>query len=70
MVVTIVVLLILAGITITYVIGDNSIIKKAQEAKNKTEDAMQNEQNEIRDLANLLKNETGGGTTNPPSSKV
>ena len=33
LVVTIVVLLILAGITITYVMGDNGIIKQAQEAK-------------------------------------
>jgi len=33
LVVTIVVLLILAGITISYVMGDNSIFKKAQEAK-------------------------------------
>ena len=39
LVVTIVVLFILAGITITYVIGDNSIFKKAQEAKNKTEES-------------------------------
>ena len=31
LVVTIVVLLILAGITITYVMGDNSIFKKAQD---------------------------------------
>ncbi len=37
LVVTIVVLLILAGITITYVIGDNSVFKKASEAKLKTD---------------------------------
>lgn len=37
MVVTIVVLLILAGITITYVLGDNSIFKQALEAKIQTE---------------------------------
>ena len=40
LVVTIVVLLILAGITIMYVMGDNSIFKKAQEAKDKTEQAI------------------------------
>ena len=34
-------LLILAGVTIMYTVGDNSIIKKAQEAKNETEDAIQ-----------------------------
>ena len=47
LVVTIVVLLILAGITIMYTMGENSIFKKAQEAKNKTEDAIQNEQEYI-----------------------
>ncbi len=36
LVVTIVVLLILAGITIMYTMGENSIFKKAQEAKDKT----------------------------------
>ena len=37
LVVTIVVLLILAGITITYVMGDNSILKKASDARMQTE---------------------------------
>ena len=37
LVVTIVVLLILAGITITYVFGENSIFKQASEAKLQTE---------------------------------
>ncbi len=37
LVVTIVVLLILAGITIMYTMGENSIFKKAQDAKDKTE---------------------------------
>ena len=36
LVVTIVVLLILAGITINYVMGDNSIFQKAVTAKEKT----------------------------------
>ena len=69
--VTIVVLLILAGVTIMYTVGDNSIIKKAQEAKNETEDAIQKEQDEIGDLTNLLKEEysngTSGGEMNPPT---
>ena len=37
LVVTIVVLLILAGITITYVFGDNSVFKQASDAKLKTD---------------------------------
>jgi len=65
-----VVLLILTGITITYVMGDNSIFKKAQEAKNKTEEAMQNEQEYLNNLGNTINNYTNGaGTTNPPPIK-
>ncbi|MCI9246442.1 MAG: hypothetical protein HFJ30_04885, partial [Clostridia bacterium] len=80
LVVTIVVLLILAGITLTYVFGDNGIIKLAKQAKNETEAGMQKEQDELGNLVNMLKDEygnsTGGGnnggsgngdnTTNPP----
>ena len=64
LVVTIVVLLILAGITIMYTMGDNSIFKKAQEAKNKTEQAIQNEQeymNSIDNMVNEYLNGTGNG---------
>ena len=68
LVVTIVVLLILAGITITYVMGDNSIFKKAQEAKNKTEEAMQNEQEYLGNLGNTIHNYINGtGTNTPPT---
>ncbi|MCI9246836.1 MAG: hypothetical protein HFJ30_06950 [Clostridia bacterium] len=68
LVVTIVVLLILAGITLTYVLGDNGIIKLAQQAKNETEAGMQKEQDELGNLVNMLKEEygNGGGSTNPP----
>ena len=41
LVVTIIVLLILAGITIGTIFNDNGIIKKAQEAANATEDSAQ-----------------------------
>ena len=66
LVVTIVVLLILAGITIMYVIGDNSIFKKAQEAKNKTEGAMQNEQEYLNNLGNMIGEYINGNSSNPP----
>ncbi len=69
LVVTIVVLLILAGITIMYTMGENSIFKKAQEAKNKTDEAIKNEQeymNSIDNMVNEYLNETGnGGATRP-----
>ena len=43
LVVTIVVLLILAGVSINLVLGDNGIVKKAQDAKTKSADASQND---------------------------
>ena len=39
LVITIVVLLILAGVTIATLTGDNGILTKAQEAKTKTEES-------------------------------
>ncbi len=64
LVVTIVVLLILAGITIMYTMGDNSIFKKAQEAKNKTEEAIKNEQEYMNLIDNII-NEYTNGMENP-----
>ena len=43
LIVTIIVLLILAGVTITTLTGDNGILTRAQEAKNKTEQAGEEE---------------------------
>ena len=54
LVVTIVVLLILAGITISTVFSDNGIIKKAQEARNKTLEAVAQEHAELNQLYNDL----------------
>ena len=62
LVVTIVVLLILAGITIMYTMGDNSIFQKAQEAKNKTEQAIQNEQEYMNSIDNMLDKYIAGET--------
>ena len=73
LVVTIVILLILAGITIMYTMGDNSIFKKTQEAKNKTEEAIQNEQeymNQIDNMVNGYINGTGNGGQENPWAKI
>ena len=43
LVVTIVVLLILAGVSINLVLGDNGIIAKAKEAQSKSAEAIQND---------------------------
>ena len=64
LVVTIIVLLILAGITIGTIFNDNGIIKKAQEAANATEEAAKNDQAAINGLLNEMDsiiNGTGGG---------
>ena len=66
LVVTIIVLLILAGITIGTIFNDNGIIKKAQEAANATEDSAQNEQEALNGLLNDMDgiiNGIGGGAT-------
>ena len=72
LVVTIVILLILAGITINLVFSDNGIIKKAQEAGNKTQEAVKNEQaqmNELADYIGNMLNGIGGGST-PEEQKL
>ncbi len=37
-----------------YTMGENSIFKKAQEAKNKTEDAIKNEQEYMNQVDNMI----------------
>lgn len=54
LVVTIVVLLILAGVSINAVFGDSGIIQKAQDAQNKMDQAAQNDLNEIQELSNTV----------------
>ena len=64
LVVTIIVLLILAGITIGTIFADNGIIEKAQEAANATEEAAKNDQAAINGLLNEMDsiiNGIGGG---------
>ena len=64
LVVTIIVLLILAGITIGTIFDDNGIIEKAQEAANATEEAAKNDQAAINGLLNEMDsiiNGIGGG---------
>ena len=67
LVITIVVLLILSGITINMLLGENGIIRTAQEAKNTWESAVANEQEDLENLMNELNSimndnsETGGG---------
>ena len=47
LVVTIIIILILAGITINMIVGENGIIRSAQEAKNTWENAIADDQEEL-----------------------
>ena len=70
LVVTIVVLLILAGITISLVFSDNGIIKKAREAANKTKEAVEREQAELNQLYNDLEDALNNSPDNTARTLV
>ena len=67
LVVTIVVLLILAGVSLNAIFSENGIIKRAQDAQNKMDEATQNDLDSINELKNWIDGKvngtTGGGTT-------
>ena len=72
LVVTIVVLLILAGVSLNAIFSENGIIKRAQDAQNKMDQAAENDQKGINELSNWLDSKingnsggitTGGNTT-------
>ena len=62
LVVTIVVLLILAGVSINAVLGDNGIIAKAKEAQRKSAEATQNDLIGMNELAQQLEEQINGST--------
>ncbi|MFQ8988257.1 MAG: BspA family leucine-rich repeat surface protein, partial [Intestinibacter sp.] len=57
LVVTIIIILILAGITINMILGENGIIRTAQDAKNTWENAIIKEQENLNSLINELNEE-------------
>ena len=54
LVITVIVLLILAGVTIAALSGDNGILTRAKEAKEKTEQAQKDEEKTISNMENIL----------------
>lgn len=58
LVVTIVVLLILAGVSISVLSGDDGIIKKAQESQNKSEEGVQKDKERVKTLGDWLNSKT------------
>ena len=75
LVVTIVVLLILAGVSINMVLGQNGIVTKAKDARDKTEQAKQNDlasmDQVVKDMDDILNdNGTSGGDDTPTETKT
>ena len=64
LVITIVVLLILAGITIAALSGDNGILTRAREAKEKTKQAQKEEEKTLTNMENILNNATSFNNVN------
>lgn len=65
LVITVIVLVILAGVTLSTLVGDNGIITKAQEAKQNMENATAEEDELIQNLLNEIK-EVGEGSEGEP----
>ncbi len=74
LVVTIVVLLILAGVSINAVFGQDGIIQKAKDSQNKMDEAQQKDLNSINELNNWLDSKingnAGGGTTDENQQQI
>ena len=72
LVVTIVVLLILAGVSLNLVLGENGLIKKSKDARDQYAEATENEQSELNKVDKWLEENiggsTGGGTQDLPST--
>ena len=68
LVITIVVLLILAGVSINALFSDNGIIERAKNAQNKVDEAEKKDLEEINKLNNWL--EENGGISNSPTVKT
>ena len=62
LVITIVVLLILAGVSINAIFSENGIIKRAKDAQNKMDQAVENDQKGINELSNWLDSKTNGSS--------
>ena len=62
LVITIIVLLILAGVSIAMLTGQNGILTQAQNAKNRTEEAQIEEENKLNQYNNIINDYANGGT--------
>ena len=70
LVITVIVLIILAGVTISLVVGDNGIITKAKEAKQNMTNASADEKELLQNMLNEMneiESGIGGGEVTPPT---
>ena len=71
LVITVIVLIILAGVTLSTLVGDSGIITKAQEAKQNMANAVAVEEKLIQNLLNEIKGiEAGGGEIEVPEGTI
>ena len=63
LVITVIVLLILAGVTLNMLMGENGIIAKAQLAKEKTNESQEQEMENLKNLENEITTRTGESST-------
>ena len=74
LVVTIVVLLILAGVSISLVLNNNGVISKAKDAKNQYAEAQTNDEKQLNEVSDWIKetvgDTTGGGSAEGSGSTV
>ena len=69
LVITIIVLLILAGVSIAMLTGENGILTQAQRAKEETEDAQKNEEGILEGYEQYIEGSTNGGTLTKVTGK-
>ena len=72
LVITVIVLIILAGVTLSMVVGDNGIITKAKEAKQNMQNATAEEGELLQNMLNTMNEiESGiGGPVEPPTENI
>ena len=68
LVITIIVLLILAGVSINLVVGEGGILGKAQNAVTKTEEAKQKEQEDLDSMAGVIDNYLNNNPSEEPGN--
>ena len=70
LVITIIVLLILAGVSIAMLTGENGILTQAQNAKNRTAEAEAQERQDLEDQNALIENLVGGGSSSGENDNI